>query len=293
MNFCPHKPEGDRPDRPAKGRPCRKRPRTGVLPDSHICARSRGIALPQPPALAKAGVTPAPEPATACTHRSVRPSAPLSPLSRVAAPAAYRGTAASSGKPFLRQAQHRLLRYAPLPAGAGNGATQDKGMAGRRRAPRPTQQGRRAPDTSRHEMYESGSPRCRGPSMDPDAAAAGGEQAEPTRLPREPRLDPGSGGRGDEGEWNAAWPDRWARRRQTEKSCVNPRDRGPPISRGQAGATPASARAGAKGARALPGVGDRRKRCGIPGWKSRRGGRCYPRAIPSRRKPAAATGETP
>ena len=160
MNFCPRKPEGDRPDRPAKGRPYRKRPRTGVLPDSHICARSRGIALPQPPALAKAGVTPAPEPATACTHRSVRPSAPLSPLSRVAAPAAYRGTAASSGKPFLRQAQHRLLRYAPLPAGAGNGATQDKGMAGRRRAPRPTQQGRRAPDTSRHEMYESGSPRA-------------------------------------------------------------------------------------------------------------------------------------
>ena len=33
-----------------------------ALPDAHISARSRGIAYPQPPALAKAGVTPAPEP---------------------------------------------------------------------------------------------------------------------------------------------------------------------------------------------------------------------------------------
>ena len=32
------------------------------LPDSHISARWRGVALPQPPALAKAGVAPAPEP---------------------------------------------------------------------------------------------------------------------------------------------------------------------------------------------------------------------------------------
>ena len=39
-----------------------RQPRTGVLPDSHISVRWRGVALPQPPALAKAGVAPASEP---------------------------------------------------------------------------------------------------------------------------------------------------------------------------------------------------------------------------------------
>ena len=44
-----------------------------------------------------------------------------------------------------------------------------------------------------HVLQPSPRPPSRGPSMIPDAAATGGEQAEPSRLPREPRLAPGSG----------------------------------------------------------------------------------------------------
>ena len=44
-----------------------------------------------------------------------------------------------------------------------------------------------------HGPHRHPGPPSRGPSMAPDAAAAGKERGEPPGLPREPRLDPGSG----------------------------------------------------------------------------------------------------
>ena len=70
------------PVQPASSRTARScLPRTPILPDSHIAPAALPVHFPS---------------------------------SRVAAPAAYRGTAASSGRPFLRQAQDRPFDTRPL-----------------------------------------------------------------------------------------------------------------------------------------------------------------------------------